>query len=293
MRDRLRRRSKHNTREATLPASGVAIEVIEAGVDRGGATLLESVSMRVGAGELVALVGPNGAGKSTLLSVLASDVVPDRGRMLIGGSDAQRIGVRDLAQLRGVMPQSSAMTFPFTVDDVVRMGRAPWAGTPSAAEDDEVVAQAIGDTDVRHLIGRIFTTLSGGEQARVMLARLLAQKTPVLLLDEPTASLDLQHQTLVLDELRRRADAGGVVIVVLHDLGLAATYADRLVVLDRGLVVVDAPPREALQAPLISQVYRQEVDVIRAPHGDGLLVVPIRRRPQVDASLAGSGVRPG
>ncbi|MER5865715.1 heme ABC transporter ATP-binding protein [Kitasatospora sp. NPDC002040] len=252
-----------------LTAAGLHLAV-------GGRELLSGVDLVVRAGEVLALLGPNGAGKSTLLSVLAGDVPPSSGTVLLGGRPLGDHRPAELALHRALLPQSAALSFPFPAGEVVRMGRAPWAGTAAEAEDDEAVAAALAATDSTAFVDRPFTALSGGERARVALARVLAQRTALLLLDEPTAALDLRHQELVLQVARDRARAGDAVVVVLHDLSLAAAYADRIVLLADGRTVADGPVAEVLDAPLLSRVYAHPVEVFPHPGTGTPLVVPAR-----------------
>ncbi|MBV6701181.1 heme ABC transporter ATP-binding protein [Kitasatospora aureofaciens] len=242
----------------------------------GGRDLLAGASVRVAAGEVVALLGPNGAGKSTLLSVLAGDAVPAAGEVRLHGRPLDGYGPAELARHRALLPQAAALSFPFPAGEVVRMGRAPWTGTAAAAEDETVVAEAMAATESAAFAERPFTALSGGERARVALARVLAQRTPLLLLDEPTAALDLRHQELVLRVARARAAAGDGVVVVLHDLSLAAAYADRVVLLAGGATVADGPVAEVLRAPLLSEVYGHPVEVLPHPRTGVPLVLPER-----------------
>jgi iron complex transport system ATP-binding protein len=254
----------------------VLAETRATSVAAGGHLILDSVSMTVHAGELVALVGPNGAGKSTLLGVLAADLPPDSGEVLVDGAPAASWTFAELALRRAVLPQQTNVTFPFLVEAVVRMGRAPWASTDAAERDDAIVATALAEADIVHLAGRQFPTLSGGERARVALARVLAQSTQLLLLDEPTAALDIHHQETVLQVVRRRVDEGAGAVVVLHDLGVAAAYADRVVVLDRARVAADGPAAAVLTAERLSRVYNHPIDVIPHPASGVPLVVPRR-----------------
>ncbi|MEU9203129.1 heme ABC transporter ATP-binding protein [Streptomyces sp. NPDC048332] len=242
----------------------------------GGRAVLDSVDLTAHAGEVLALVGPNGAGKSTLLAALAADLPPEDGEVRIDGRPATAWSAPELALRRAVLPQSAALSFPFPVEDVVRMGRAPWAGTDRADEDDPAVRAAMAATEVTGFAARPFSALSGGERARVALARVLAQRAPLLLLDEPTAALDLRHQELVLRVCRERAAAGDAVVVVLHDLGLAAAYADRAAVLHDGRIAVAGPPGEVFTSALLSGVYRQPVEVFPHPRTGVPLVVPER-----------------
>lgn len=252
-----------------LAAQGISVVL-------GGNRILDSVDLTVRAGELVALAGPNGAGKSTLLNVLTGDLAPATGSVTIDGEPLADWSDRDLAMRRAVLPQMVTVTFPFLVDDIVRMGRSPWLGTEREDEDDAAVANAMALTEVEHLAGRQFPSLSGGEHARVALARVLAQSTQLLLLDEPTASLDLRHQELVLEVVRARASAGYGAVVVLHDLGLAGAHADRIALLSNGRLVAEGPPEEVLQPELLTRVYRHPIEVIPHPLTGGPIVLPVR-----------------
>jgi len=240
------------------------------------APALEDASIDVRAGELHALVGPNGAGKSTLFGVLAGDLAPDAGDVLLDGAPLGGIPPRLLARHRAVLLQQNAVSFPFTVEQVVRMGRAPWARTPAEVDDDAIVARALEATDLVALAGRTISSLSGGERARAALARVLAQACDVLLLDEPTAALDLRHQEDVLRVARSRAREGAAVAVVLHDLNAALGVADRATLLAHGRVVATGDPAEVLTAEAIEDVYGQPVDVFPHPV-TGIPVVAPRR----------------
>ncbi|MFG2875985.1 heme ABC transporter ATP-binding protein [Streptomyces sp. NPDC048337] len=259
------------------PAPGAALaETLDLHVRLGAREVLSGIDLTARSGEVLALVGPNGAGKSTLLAALAADLPAASGEVRIDGRAVAGWGARDLALRRSVLPQTAALSFPFPVEDVVRMGRAPWAGTPLADADDEAVAAAMAATEVTGFAARPFSALSGGERARVALARVLAQRAPLLLLDEPTAALDLRHQELVLRICRERAAAGDAVVVVLHDLGLAAAYADRAAVLHDGRIAADGPPSEVFEDALLSRVYRQPVEVLPHPRTGAPLVLPVR-----------------
>ncbi|MGW2205516.1 heme ABC transporter ATP-binding protein [Streptomyces sp. NPDC001774] len=267
-------------RRRELPAPPVAGEVVAEArglrVGLGGREVLGGVDTAVRAGEVLALVGPNGAGKSTLLAALAADLPPAAGEVRICGRPAAGWSAPELALRRAVLPQAAALAFPFPVAEVVRMGRAPWAGTGGEDEDEAAVAEAMAATEVEEFADRPFSALSGGERARVALARVLAQRTPLMLLDEPTAALDLRHQELVLRVCRERAAAGVAVVVVLHDLGIAAAHADRVGVLHGGRIAVDGPPAEVFEEALLSRVYRQPLEVLPHPRTGVPLVVPRR-----------------
>ncbi|MCU1676261.1 MAG: Hemin import ATP-binding protein HmuV [Frankiales bacterium] len=238
----------------------------------GGHQILHDVSLVIAPGELVALVGPNGAGKTTLLSVMSGDITPDTGHAALDGIPLHRWKVGALARQRAVLPQDQRLAFGFRVVDVVRMGRAPWARLPEEDLDDAVVAAAMTRTDVLTMAERSFPTLSGGEKARTSFARVLAQQTPVVLLDEPTAALDIRHQEQVLAEARRLAADGHAVVAVLHDLTVAAAHADRICLLAGGRVRADGPPRDVLRPDVVGEVYGHPVDVI--DHDGRLVVLP-------------------
>ncbi|MEV6166124.1 heme ABC transporter ATP-binding protein [Streptomyces sp. NPDC052052] len=261
---------------APVPVGSPVAEARGLCVRLGQRTVLDAIELTACAGEVLALVGPNGAGKSTLLAALAADLPAGDGGVWIDGRPAADWPAPELALRRAVLPQSAALSFPFPVEDVVRMGRAPWAGTERADEDEEAVTAAMAATEVTAFAGRPFSALSGGERARVALARVLAQRAPLLLLDEPTAALDLRHQELVLRICRERAAAGDAVVVVLHDLGLAAAYADRAAVLHGGRIAVTGPPAEVFTGELLGEVYRQPVEVFPHPRTGAPLVVPKR-----------------
>ncbi|GAA5034263.1 heme ABC transporter ATP-binding protein [Microbacterium fluvii] len=256
---------------ARLVATGVTVRP-----EAGGRAILEDASIEVHAGEVHALVGPNGAGKSTLFGVLAGDVTAESGTVELDSAALRSIPPRELARRRAVLLQQNSVSFPFTVEQVVRMGRAPWARTPAEADDDAAVAAAMTATEVTRLAARSVSSLSGGERARVALARVLAQGVDLLLLDEPTAALDLKHQEDVLRLARSRAREGAAVAIVLHDLGAALAYADRVTLLSKGRVVRSGAPAEVLTAAAIEEVYGQQVDVFPHPVTGVPLVVPRR-----------------
>ncbi|WP_436891949.1 heme ABC transporter ATP-binding protein [Nocardiopsis dassonvillei] len=265
-----------------VPDGAPVVRAAGVTVRRGGRTLLDGVDLTVRAGELVALVGPNGAGKSTLLGAVSGDLAAgtdpgsDGGSVELFGRALGAWTPPELALRRAVLPQEAAVSFPFSVSELVAMGRAPWAGLADPGRDDEAVSAAMAATGTLHLAERRFPSLSGGERARVMLARVLAQDTRLLMLDEPTAALDIHHQELVLTIARTLAERGGAVIVVLHDLGLAAAYAHRVAILSEGRIAAQGPPAEVFTASLLSAVYRHEVEVLPHPRTGIPLVVPLR-----------------
>ena len=227
------------------------------GVVRGAVRLLDDVNVSVLSGEFVAVLGPNGAGKSTLLGALAGDFPLTSGSVAIDGHDIATLGPRDLARLRAVLPQQIVISFPFTVREVVAMGRNPWRDE----NDDDRVEAAMRRLNVESLQSRTYQTLSVGEQARVSMARVLAQDTPILLLDEPTAVLDIGQQERFLAVARSLVDEGRGVIAVLHDLNVAMRFASRVVVLHEGRCVASGAPRDVLTPALLSNVYHQRIRV--------------------------------
>lgn len=260
------------------PAPGVpALELESVSVTLSGTPVLRGVSLQVLRGELLALVGPNGAGKSTLLSVLSGDTGPERGGVRLDGLPLASLSDPERALRRSVLLQQIQLNFPFTCEEVVSMGRAPWSSISDSAEDAALVDAAFEATDTSRFRTRKFSTLSGGESARVALARVLAQDTAVLMLDEPTAALDLRHQELVLQVARRRAAAGCAVVVVLHDLNLAAAYADQVAVLEGGKLAAAGTPQEVLTPELLSRVYEHPVEVIPHPETGQPIILPRRK----------------
>lgn len=239
-----------------------------------GRAILGGITMSVYPGEVVALVGPNGAGKSTLLSVMSGDQAATSGTALLMGKDAARYRPEESARLRSVLMQSNTVSFPFTVWQIVEMGRAPWARTPKLAEDAEAIESALADADVAHLADRCFNQLSGGERARVSYARVLAQRTPVVLLDEPTAALDLLHQQEVMGGIRELAKAGRAVVVVLHDLSQAARYADRVAMMSEGGLDAVGTPEEVIAADRVGRVYGVEVDIEQVGNPPRPVIIP-------------------
>ncbi|MEM1125017.1 MAG: heme ABC transporter ATP-binding protein [Bacteroidota bacterium] len=247
----------------------------------GRSTLLDDVSVHLAPGEVLAVVGANGAGKTTLMRLLSGEQTPTEGTVRLGETPLDQFSADDLARCRGVLPQHASLAFGFTVEEVVLLGRTPHR--TRATEDDEIARAALHAAGVHHLLGRSYPTLSGGEQQRVHLARTLAQiwEAPsppsprYLLLDEPTASLDLAHQHAVLRTARRCAQADVGVLAVLHDLNLAAQYAHRIAVLKHGQLVAEGPPATVLTPEVIQHAFDVAVLITDHPRADCPLVVPV------------------
>ena len=255
------------------------VRVESASVFVGSTALLEEVTLEASEGEMVAIVGPNGAGKSTLLTAISGDRRVDEGRILLGGDPVETLDVDELSRLRAVLSQDLPARIPFPVWDLVEMGRHPHRRDPDASAEREraAVRDALAAVELVGWEDRIVATLSGGERMRAHLARVLAQETPIVLLDEPTASLDIAHQEHALRLCERLAGEGRTVVAVLHDLNAAARYADRVAILDRGRLRAAGPPSEVLDADLLSDVYRQPIRVIDHPLRDGPLVLVVDR----------------
>ncbi len=252
-----------------------AIELAGVTVTLGGVRVLDTVTMAVERGEVVAIVGPNGAGKTTLLRLMAADLAPEQGSVTLGGSPPGELTLTELARRRAYLAPQESSEVLFSVRDVVAMGRHPHDGLVIDGTEDAIVDEAIAGADVAHLADRPVRTLSTGERQRVGLARVWAQQTPLVLLDEPTASLDLGHREMVMRRVRAHADGGGSVVVVLHDLNLASAYADRLVLLVAGRTAAAGPPSEVLTAETLTRAYGQAVAVVDHPFRDCPLVLPL------------------
>jgi heme transport system ATP-binding protein len=254
-----------------LAATSVTVSI-------GAKTLLDAVSLVLAPGEVVALVGPNGAGKSTLLRVLSRDLAPRRGTIHLKGRGLASYHPRELALHRAVLSQNVGVTFPFTVAEIVQMG----AGDRSGRHIDDLVEAALAEVDLSDFHDRVITTLSGGEQQRTHFARVLVQIAcgeaahgpGVLLLDEPTASLDLRHQLDIARSTRRRADRGVAAVVILHDLNLATLFAERIVVLDRGGVARDGAAGDTITDDMLAQVFGIAAGVGRVPAPGVPFVLP-------------------
>ena len=242
-----------------------------------GFDLLRNIDLTIEAGKVNVLVGPNGAGKSSLLRVLTGEIKPSKGDVLINQKPLNDWSMQDRANILAVLPQHSELNFPFTAAEVVGLGRIPHK--TGFAKDQAIIAEALALVDASYLKRRLYTQMSGGEKQRVQLARVLAQiwqpsdlGEQFLVLDEPTAAFDLSHQQLTLSIVKQLADRGVGVLMVLHDLNLAARCADNLVVVNGGNIEASGTPEKVLTKELIRQVF--DVQSVIAEH-------PIAKTPLV------------
>ena len=241
---------------------------------------LDRVGLACRRGEMIAVLGPNGAGKTTLLRAIAG-LVEAEGRVTLGGRPLAAMTPQERARTVAYLPQGNVAHWPISARDAVSIGRMPHGGGAgrSSRADHAAIDKALAAADAAHLAERSVTELSSGERARVMLARALAVEAPVLLADEPIAALDPAHQLDVLELLAKAAAAGTTVLVVLHDLMLAARFAARVIVIDRGRIAADGPPSAVLDDALLSRVFG--IEAARVDHGATPLLVPWSRHADV------------
>ena len=278
---------RSSSRPTSLDAIGLTYETPSR-------ALLRDVDLSVRPGEVVAIIGPNGAGKSTLLKLLAGDLLPSAGEIRLDGVPLASYSAHELSLRRAVLPQQTILQFAFSSREVVEMGRSPHRERRGSRVGERMVVTAMTRTETTPLAARTYPTLSGGEQGRVSLARVLAQDAPILLLDEPTAALDLRHQGLVMEIARELASTGASVLAVLHDLNLAAAHADRLAVLCDGRLVANDEPWAVLNEKLLSDVYGCPIAVCPHPVRGCPLVMPLphglQARPVNPAAQVGTEV---
>ncbi len=252
---------------AFLTAQGLIVKLA-------GRAVLNDISLSLSSGHLVALVGPNGAGKTTLLRALAG-LLPSDGAIQVGGEALSSLSLRERARRFAYLPQGHIVHWPLPARDIVALGRYPHGATDPGRltpKDSDAVLRAMQATDVVEFADRRVTELSGGERSRVALARVLAVEAPVILADEPTASLDPRHQFDVMKSLRAAADQGVLVMVVTHDLGLAARFADTVLVLREGRLASQGAAATALSDQVMAEVFR--ISAYRAEYQREAVIVP-------------------
>ena len=256
------------------------LEVKSLSVSYGLRRVLHELSLELPGGGVLALIGPNGAGKTTLVRALSGLLKPDSGQILVQGQDLARLGAPERARLMAVVPQARQLPPAFTAWETVLLGRTPylnWLGQVSA-QDEAIARQAMERTKTTDLADRPVGELSGGEQQRLLLARALAQASPILLMDEPTTHLDLQYQLSLLEMVRSLARQDGLaVLAALHDLNLVARYADRVALLVEGRLVALGTPAEVLTGEILSRAYNVPLEVLHAGTGGWPTVLPAFR----------------
>ena len=238
--------------------------------------VLEGVSFALNPGELVGLIGPNGSGKSTLLRLILGIFPADRGRILLNGLPLRRLSRKVIARHMAFVPQDTAIDAAFTARDIVAMGRNPHLGRfqPETPNDCAAIEWALTATSTRHLATRFVQELSGGERQRVMLARALAQQAPTLLLDEPTANLDVAHQLDVLTQVQAVARDNRCALIALHDLTLAARFCDRILMLSEGRLVAQGKPDAVITEAHLATYFHIRAKVRWEPDIGGLVALP-------------------
>lgn len=231
------------------------IDVDDISVSLDGTSILDGVSCEVPSESFVALVGPNGAGKTTLLRTVNDVLTPDSGTVSVDEKNVQSLSSRDVARLVATVPQETNISFDFSVRDIVAMGRTPHRSRFHRTDDSEIIERVLERVQIAHLADRSVSSVSGGERQRVLLARALAQDAPALVLDEPTASLDIHHQVRTLELVRDLVDEGATVLAAIHDLDLAARFCDAIIVLSDGHVIADGSPESVLTESIIEQAF--------------------------------------
>jgi iron complex transport system ATP-binding protein len=239
--------------------------------------VLKNINASFGAGEFVGLIGPNGVGKTTLLSLLMGTLKAEKGDVLLYESSISDCIRRDIAQKISFVPQDTHMSYPFLVREVVAMGRNPYLGRFEVEHqhDLDAVENALSQTDLTNMADRSVTELSGGERQRVMIARAIAQETPIILLDEATANLDIAHQLDILNLLQKLKEQGRLIIASLHDLAMASRFCDRLLLLHEGDVVKDGKPADVLTTDNMKRYFGVEVDIVKHAVTGTLTMVPL------------------
>jgi iron complex transport system ATP-binding protein len=239
--------------------------------------VLHDIQLEIRSGEVVALIGPNGAGKSTLIRSISGVVPIHSGIVKVNDTDVTSLSSMQRAQQIAVVPQAVSMPPAFTVWETVLLGRTPYLNFlgQTSSRDEAVARLALEQVDAFHLIESRMDEISGGEQQRVLLARALAQDTPILLMDEPTAHLDLTHQIDLLKLIKKQArEKNLTVLVALHDLNLASLFADRIAIVENGLLCVAGSPQETLTSEILRSVYHMQVHVMEHPETGAPLIIP-------------------
>lgn len=241
--------------------------------------ILQNCSLSAQPGTFTAIVGPNGAGKSTLLKILAKEISGHEGEVNLNGQSISKLNSKDLSKIRAVMPQHTNISFPYSIEQVIEVGRYPY--NSSKKENDEIIEEVIQHTRLEKYRNRIYQTLSGGEQQRVQLARIMAQiwdkstYPKYLLLDEPTSDLDIHHQHTLLNTAKELCQQNMAVVAVLHDLNLAAQYADRIILMKSGSIFKQGEADDILTKENIEEVFEHPVEVFTEPKTKKKMIISI------------------
>ncbi|WP_445939083.1 ABC transporter ATP-binding protein [Pseudomonas sp.] len=246
-----------------------------------GKSVLQDISFELPKGKLVGIVGPNGSGKSTLLKLLARQLPLQGGEVELNGTPLQRYGMKALARELAFLPQRPVMAEGIRVEQLVQYGRHPHQGWFNQWSDEDAlqVSRARDAMQLQDIWQQAASSLSGGQAQRAWLGMILAQNTDLVLLDEPTSALDIGHQAEVMEAVLNIVAEGRTVLIVIHDLGVAARYCDEIIALDNGRVAAMGPAREVINKPLVDQLYQTDVDILAAPDDGAPVVVPRRRKP--------------
>lgn len=240
--------------------------------------VLKEISFNIKKGKFISIIGPNGSGKSTILKLLNNIYHPNSAEILIHGKDINSFKKKDLARKMALVPQNTIIDYEFTVEEVVLMGRHPYKGRfeRENGDDTKIVKESLELTNTLHLRDRVITELSGGERQRVLIARALAQNPSIILLDEPTAHLDINHQIEILNLLKKlNKDKGTTIVLVIHDINLGIRYSDEVIMLNKGKILGKGTPEKVITKDNIELAYDLKVAIDRNKHTDTIYLTPI------------------
>ncbi|NLV88262.1 MAG: ABC transporter ATP-binding protein [Tissierellia bacterium] len=240
--------------------------------------IIDDISFKIKEGQFVSLIGPNGSGKSTIIKLLNHIYSPWKGKILIDNKDINSFSKKELARKISLVPQNTLIDYDFTVEDIVLMGRYPYKKRFERYDekDYEAVHRALKATNTFHIKGKIITEISGGERQRVIIAKALAQGTPIILLDEPTSHLDLNHQMEILNLLKKlNEEKKTTIIIAIHDINLASRYSDEIIILNMGKVIDNGVPEKVITKENMEKVYGVKVAIEKNKHTNSLSITPI------------------